>query len=129
MLKTPVLVRSPKLPTCRWHFIRGVKLTIHLSLVLRSKKGWSCTSTPPIRPHGVVLSSGEHRDNFTFTFTLPYKENLLGDCQRAISLSSHVLYPSPSVQRLKYIRIFVSSCGWLLNFASSNEWGRIHAYS
>jgi hypothetical protein len=23
----------------------------------------------PIRLHGVVLSQGEHRDNFTFTFT------------------------------------------------------------
>jgi hypothetical protein len=32
-----------------------VKLTTHLRLVQRSKNGWSCTSTPPIRLHGVVL--------------------------------------------------------------------------
>jgi hypothetical protein len=32
-----------------------VKLTAHLRLVSRSKNGWSCTSTPPIRLHGVVL--------------------------------------------------------------------------
>jgi hypothetical protein len=25
----------------------------------------------PIRLHGVVLSEGEHRDNFTFSFTIP----------------------------------------------------------
>jgi hypothetical protein len=36
-------------------------------LVPRSKNGWSCNSTPPIRLHGVVLSEREHRDNF-FTF-------------------------------------------------------------
>jgi len=30
-------------------------LTTHLRLVPRSKDGWSCTSTPPIRLHGVVL--------------------------------------------------------------------------
>jgi len=40
----------------RWQFIRGVKLTTHLRLVQRSKNGWSCTSTSPIRLHGVVLS-------------------------------------------------------------------------
>jgi hypothetical protein len=28
----------------------------HLHLVPRSKNAWSCTSTPPIRLHGVVLS-------------------------------------------------------------------------
>jgi hypothetical protein len=33
-----------------------VKLTTHLRPVQRSKNGWSCTSTPPIRLHGVVLS-------------------------------------------------------------------------
>jgi hypothetical protein len=32
-----------------------VKLTTHLCLVPRSKNGWSCTSTLPIRLHGVVL--------------------------------------------------------------------------
>jgi hypothetical protein len=32
-----------------------VKLTTHLRLVPRSKNGWSCTSTHPIRLHGVVL--------------------------------------------------------------------------
>jgi hypothetical protein len=46
---------------------RGVKLTTHLHLVLRSKSEWSYTSTPPILLHGVVLSL-KHRDNFTFTF-------------------------------------------------------------
>jgi len=30
--------------------------------VPRSKNGWSCAPTPPIRLHGVVLSYGEHRD-------------------------------------------------------------------
>jgi len=35
--------------------------------VQRSKSGWSYTSTLPIRLHGVVLSSGEHRDNFYLT--------------------------------------------------------------
>jgi hypothetical protein len=39
-----------------------VKLTIHFYLVPRSKNAWSCTSTPPIRLHGVVLV--KHRDNF-----------------------------------------------------------------
>jgi hypothetical protein len=34
----------------------GVKLTIHLHLVPRSKNYWSYTSTPPIRLYGVVLS-------------------------------------------------------------------------
>jgi hypothetical protein len=34
---------------------RGVKLTTHLHLVPRSKNAWSCTSTLPIRLHGVVL--------------------------------------------------------------------------
>jgi len=34
----------------------GVKLTTHLRLVPRSKNGWSCAPTPPIRLHGVVLS-------------------------------------------------------------------------
>jgi len=32
-----------------------VKLTTHLHLVPRSKNELSCTSTPPIRLHGVVL--------------------------------------------------------------------------
>jgi hypothetical protein len=36
--------------------IGGVKLTIHLHLMSRSKNEWSYTSTPPIRLHGVVLS-------------------------------------------------------------------------
>jgi hypothetical protein len=40
--------------TCRWKLIRGVKLTIRLRLVARSKNGWSCTSTAPIRHHGVL---------------------------------------------------------------------------
>jgi hypothetical protein len=35
---------------------RGVKLTIYLHLVPRSKYAWSYTSTPPIRLHGVVLN-------------------------------------------------------------------------
>jgi hypothetical protein len=55
-----------------------VKLTTHLSLVLRSKNAWSCTSTPPIRLRGVVLSEGEHRGNFTLPFTLPvaWRDNI-----------------------------------------------------
>jgi hypothetical protein len=44
-------------PICL-HFIRGVKLTTHLRLVSRSNNGWSCTSTPPMRLHGVVPSWG-----------------------------------------------------------------------
>jgi hypothetical protein len=35
---------------------RGVKLTTHLHLLLRSKNEWSYSSTPPIRLHGVMLS-------------------------------------------------------------------------
>jgi hypothetical protein len=35
---------------------RGVKLTTHLHLVPGSKNEWSCTFTPPVRFHGVVLS-------------------------------------------------------------------------
>jgi hypothetical protein len=35
---------------------RGVKLTTDLHLVPRSKNAWSCTSTLPIRLHGVMLS-------------------------------------------------------------------------
>jgi len=31
------------------------------------KNAWSYTSTPPIRPHGVVL---RHRENFVFTLTI-----------------------------------------------------------
>jgi len=34
---------------------RGVKLTTHLHLLPRSKNGWSYTSTPIIRLHGMVL--------------------------------------------------------------------------
>jgi hypothetical protein len=34
----------------------GLKLTIHLHLVPRSKNEWSYTSIPPIRLHGVVHS-------------------------------------------------------------------------
>jgi hypothetical protein len=37
------------------HFIRGVKLTTHLRLVPRSESECTCTSTPPMRLHGVVL--------------------------------------------------------------------------
>jgi hypothetical protein len=33
------------------------------------KNAWNYIPAPPIRPHGVVLSSKKHRDNFTFTFT------------------------------------------------------------
>jgi len=35
---------------------RGTKLTTHLHLVARSKNEWSCTFTPSVRLHGVVLS-------------------------------------------------------------------------
>jgi len=35
---------------------RGMKLTTHLHLVLRSKNEWSYTSTPLIRLFGVVFS-------------------------------------------------------------------------
>jgi hypothetical protein len=45
--------------------------------VPKSKNGWSCTSTLPIRLHGVVLGWGEHRDNFSFTFILPVTTDLL----------------------------------------------------
>jgi hypothetical protein len=34
----------------------GVKLTTHLHLLPKSKKEWSCISTPPIHLHGVMLS-------------------------------------------------------------------------
>jgi hypothetical protein len=48
-----------------------VKLTTHLHLVPRSKGEWSYTSTPPIRPRGVMLSlKKKHRDNLNFTFTI-----------------------------------------------------------
>jgi hypothetical protein len=46
---------------------RGVKLTIHLHLVPRSKNEWSYTSTPPIRLHGVVFSSST---GITLTFPI-----------------------------------------------------------
>jgi hypothetical protein len=36
-----------------------MKLTFHIHLVPRSKHAWKYTSTPPIRPHGVVLSSAQ----------------------------------------------------------------------
>jgi hypothetical protein len=40
----------------------------HSPLSSAEDKEWvELTSTPPIRLHGVVLSEGEHRDNFTFT--------------------------------------------------------------
>jgi len=44
-----------------------VKLTTFPSSA-EVKNAWSYTSTPPIY-HGMVLS--KHRDNFTFTLTLP----------------------------------------------------------
>jgi hypothetical protein len=44
-----------------------VKLTIHLRIVLRSKNGWSCTSTPPIRLNGAVL-----RGSTGTTLPLPF---------------------------------------------------------
>jgi len=34
----------------------GVKLTTHLHLVAKSNNAWSCTSTPRIRFHGMVLN-------------------------------------------------------------------------
>jgi len=38
-------------------------------LVQKSKNEWSCTSTPPIRLHGLLLSlKKQYRNNFTFTF-------------------------------------------------------------
>jgi hypothetical protein len=56
-----------------------VKLTTHLRLVLRSK---SCTSTPPIRLHGVVLrwstggflriSALQTHHSGTYSYLLPY---------------------------------------------------------
>jgi len=33
-----------------------VKLITHIHLVLRSKNGWSCNSSPPICLHGIMLS-------------------------------------------------------------------------
>jgi len=51
-----------------------VKLITHLQLVPRSENAWSCTSTPPILLHGVVLSLKKHRDNFTFTVLYDYVE-------------------------------------------------------
>jgi len=39
-----------------------VKLTTHLHLVARPKNVWNYTSTPPIRLHGVVLSSAQQHD-------------------------------------------------------------------
>jgi hypothetical protein len=47
-----------------------MKLTTHLHLLPRPNNEWSYTSTPPIRLHGVVLSSKNHRNYFTFTATL-----------------------------------------------------------
>jgi len=44
-----------------------VKLTTHLRLVQRSKNGWRCTSTPPMRLHGVVLR-GSTGTPLLFTF-------------------------------------------------------------
>jgi hypothetical protein len=38
-----------------------VKLTTHLLLVPRSKNGWSCTSTPSICLHGVVLGGAQRQ--------------------------------------------------------------------
>jgi len=38
---------------------QGVKLVTHPRLVPRSKNGWSCTSNPPIRLHGVVRGAQE----------------------------------------------------------------------
>jgi hypothetical protein len=37
---------------------------------VKVKNAWSYTSTPPVCLHGVVLSYGKQRDNFTFTFCL-----------------------------------------------------------
>jgi hypothetical protein len=48
-----------------------VKLTTHLRLVPRSKKGWSSTSTPPIRLHGVVLRGSTGTTPVTFPFLSP----------------------------------------------------------
>jgi hypothetical protein len=47
-----------------------VKLTTHLHLVPRSKNEWSCTTTSPIRLHGVVLIKKKQRDNFTLPLPL-----------------------------------------------------------
>jgi hypothetical protein len=37
---------------------RGGKLTTHLHLVPRSKNAWSCTSTPPVHLHVVLVMIG-----------------------------------------------------------------------
>jgi hypothetical protein len=41
-----------------------VKLTTHLRLVPRSKNGWSCTSTPPMRLQRVVITWGSAETTF-----------------------------------------------------------------
>jgi hypothetical protein len=46
----------------------GVKFTIHLHLVPRSKNTWSYTSTPPYAFMAWCSVEKKHRDNFTFTF-------------------------------------------------------------
>jgi hypothetical protein len=47
-------------------------MTTHLRPVPRSKSGWSCTSTPPMRLHGVVLGWG----NIGATLPLPLEGSL-----------------------------------------------------
>jgi hypothetical protein len=43
-----------------------VKLATHLRLVPRSRDGWSCTSTPPMRLHDVVLNWGSTGTTLSF---------------------------------------------------------------
>jgi hypothetical protein len=69
---------------------RSVKLNTHLHLVPRSKNAWSYTSTPPIRPHGVLF-----RDNFTFTFIITL-------CKKQVS------HPHKTKIIILYILIFLS---------------------
>jgi len=48
--------------------------------VLRSENRWSCTSTSPVRLHGVVLSWGKHRESITYNvYCMCYKNGELND--------------------------------------------------
>jgi hypothetical protein len=53
--------------------------TDHLHIVPRSKNEWICTSTLPIRVHGMVLSYKRNRDRFMFTLPLGY-QSFRGPC-------------------------------------------------
>jgi hypothetical protein len=85
--------------------VRGVKLTTHIRLGMRSKNGWSCTSTPPIPLHGVVL-----RGSTGTILPLPVFGTVPGTCCRIPTAHSY------RHTRMHYFLAYLTTICQLLRF-------------